>query len=274
MFICPELLYIQMQKTGCSHITSLLKRLFQGRQIGKHTAASPRQIAAAPLRLSSIRSPWTWYVSLWTFGVQGDGALRHRLTSRSLQRSLRDCLRRPAIVPRTLLTEARRDVAAWRSVYRDADDIVAFRTWLRMMLDPANAAFLGEGYGELAVVPPCGYMTHRYLSLCCRSPRHLERPGRIASFAALEEFERERCYIDVFIRQESLEETFCEAVGRVRPLTAAERTLIFSGKQTNTSRRTRPVCDYYDDELLALVGERDRLIVEKFGYRAPARAAA
>lgn len=274
MFVCPELLYVQMQKTGCSHITRLLKKLFRGRQIGKHTAPSPGQISAAPLRISSIRSPWAWYVSLWTFGVQGDGALRHRLTSRSLERSLRDCLRRPALFPRPLLTEARRDVAAWRGVYRDADDTAAFRTWLRMMFDPANAAFLGEGYGELAVVPPCGYMTHRYLSLCCRSPRDLEQRGRIPSFAALAAFDVERCFVDVFIRQESLEETFCEAVGRVRPLTAEDRSLIFSGRQTNTSRRSRPVADYYDDDLLALVGERDRLIVEKFGYRAPARAAA
>lgn len=274
MFVCPELLYVQMQKTGCTHVTSLLKRLFRGRVLRKHGIPSARQIAAAPLRISSIRNPWAWYVSLWTFGVEGNGALRHRLTSRSLERFLRDCLRRPARIPRVLLTEARRDVAAWRRVYGDATDVAAFRAWLRMMLDPANGHFLGEGSGELAVAPPCGYMTHRYLALCCRSPSDLRRRGRVASFAALADFDRERCFVDAFIRQENLEEDFCAAAGRVRPLTAEERTLVHSGTQTNASRRPRPVGDYYDDDLRALVGEHDRLLVEKFGYRPPARAAA
>lgn len=274
MFICPDLLYIQMQKTGCTHITRLLGRLFRGREIGKHVAASPRQIVATPLRISSIRNPWAWYVSLWTFGVQGDGVLHHRLTNRSLRRPLTECLRHPARFPRPFLTENRRDVAAWRQVYTDANDVDAFRAWLRMVLDPVNASFLGEGYGELAVTPPCGYMTHRYLSLCCRSPRDLERSGRFSSFADLSDFDRERCYIDFFIRQESLEEGLCEAVGRVRPLTTSDRSIIDSGQHTNTSQRTRPVGDYYDDALQALVGQRDRLIVEKFGYHPPARMAA
>jgi len=274
MFVCDELLYIQMQKTGCTHITGLLKRLFSGRVIGKHNAASPRQIVASRYRISSIRNPWDWYVSLWSFGAGGNGALRHRLTTRSVVRPAAECLRRPGRFPRPFVTECRRDVAAWRRAYDRAADVAAFRSWLRMMFDPAAARFLGEGYGELAIVPACGYLTHRYLSLCCHSPRLLERRGRIRSFADLVAFEREYCYVDAFIRQEALEETFCEIVGRVRPLSAAERDAVFSANQTNTSRRERAVSEYYDSELVALVGERDRLVVERFGYRPPAVAPA
>lgn len=274
MFLCPELLYIQMQKTGCSHIGWLLKQLFDGRLEGKHRAATPRQIAASPLCLSSIRNPWAWYVSLWTFGAQGDGALRHRLTGRSFEKAAAECLRRPARFPRPFLTECRRDVAAWRRVYTRHDDVNAFRGWLGMLLDPRQARFLGEGFGELQVRPPIGYMTHRYLSLCCRNARWLEQPGRIGSFADLLRFDREQCYIDAFIRQEALEDTFCEAVSRVRPLTDDERRMVYGAAKRNTSQRVRPVADYYDAGLLALVGERDRLLVEKFGYAPPKSAAA
>lgn len=272
MFICAELLFIQLQKTGCTHITQLLNRLFRGRQIGKHNAASARQIAESPFRVASIRNPWDWYVSLWAFGAGGDGALRQRLTSRSVERPAAECLRRPALFPRPFVTELRRDVAAWTRAYERHDEVAGFRRWLRMVLDPANARFLGEGYGELAVAPAVGYLTHRYLSLCCRAPRRLERCGVIRSFDDLARFEREHCYIDAFVRQEALEETFCEIVSRVRPLSAEERAMVFSKAQTNTSQRDRPVADYYDAELARLVGDRDRLIVERFGYRPPAPA--
>jgi hypothetical protein len=274
MFVSSELLFIQMQKTGCSHIERLLRQIFDGRKIGKHNAATPQQIAASPLCLSSIRNPWAWYVSLWTFGTQGNGVLKHRLTGRSVEKAVAECLRRPILFPRPFVTEWRRDVAAWREVYTRHDDVAAFRTWLSMLLDPRQARFLGEGYGEVRVQPTIGYMTHRYLSLCCRDARRLEKPGRITSFADLARFDREQCYIHAFIRQEALEETFCEAVSRVRPLTEDERRMVYSARKTNTSHRVRPVADYYDAGLIALVGERDRLVVEKFGYDPPLSEAA
>ena len=77
-----------MQKTGCTHIASLLSRLFDGEQIGKHNAASDNQINSDAYFLSSIRNPWDWYLSLWTFGVQGNGGLMHRLTNKNLYGAL------------------------------------------------------------------------------------------------------------------------------------------------------------------------------------------
>jgi hypothetical protein len=39
--------------------------------------------------------------------------------------------------------------------------------------------------------------------------------------------------------------------------------------KTNTSSKKRGARYYYDDETEKLVGDRDRFIVEKFGYLAP-----
>lgn len=62
MFQCEQLIYIQMQKTGCTHIESLLSGLFEGKQVGKkHSPATPEQIRNHPYFISSIRNPWDWF---------------------------------------------------------------------------------------------------------------------------------------------------------------------------------------------------------------------
>ena len=44
MFKCDQLIYLQLQKTGCSHIAFLLSKLFDGQIIGKHTPAPQEDI--------------------------------------------------------------------------------------------------------------------------------------------------------------------------------------------------------------------------------------
>ena len=96
MFKSDHIIYIQMQKTGCTHIASLLSSLFNGEQIGKHNAAPADDITQKDkFFLSSIRNPWDWYLSLWTYGIQGSGGLRNRLTTRNLTRSLSQTMKNP-----------------------------------------------------------------------------------------------------------------------------------------------------------------------------------
>jgi hypothetical protein len=78
MFITDKLIYIQMPKTGSTHIALLLSQIFDGKEAEKHIAASKDQINSGVYLLSSIRNPWDWYLSLWTFGVQGNGSLLAR----------------------------------------------------------------------------------------------------------------------------------------------------------------------------------------------------
>lgn len=269
MFKSEELVYIQMQKTGCTHIASLLTRLFDGEIIGKHNAAKPDDFARKPLFVSSIRNPWDWYLSLWTFGAQGKGGLWERLTGDHRKMALKDALRSPTRNFGALLGELGKDAAAWQDAYDATDQLSSFRTWLKRVHDPRNDRVLGEGYDKAALADVCGFMTYRYLALCCRGTRGLGRQRRITDFDDLSRFDRESCYIDYFIRQEALEEMLCEAVEKIRPLTGEERQMIFGAGKTNTSRRSLTLTDYYDRESIELVADRDRLLIEKFGYAPP-----
>lgn len=269
MFHSDSLVYIQMQKTGCTHIASILSTIFDGEMIGKHNAATQAQLSSNNYFVSSIRNPWDWYLSLWTFGVQGNGALMHRLTRRKLQDTFKLTLNNPKKNYRKLLHELSKSVGTWRDVYDTDDHIESFRNWLRLMHDPKNSRYLGEGYGNTAITEFCGYMTYRYLYLCCRNLRELKNPRLITDLADLVQFDSKHCYIDFFVRQESLEDSLCEAIEKFHPLTQEEKELIYRANKTNSSKRSLLITEYYDKESIELVQSRDRLLVEKFDYSFP-----
>lgn len=269
VFVTDQLIYIQMQKTGSSHIAFLLSRLFDGEQIGNHNAASAEQINSDLYFISSIRNPWAWYLSLWTFGVQGGGGLKEILTTRMYRRAFSSLLENPRQGLGAFRHEAFKSIGEWRAVYDDNSNVESFRQWLKMVHDPRNAHRLGEGYGNSAITTFCGFMTYRYLYLCCNDPRKLCDAGMMSSYSDVARFESEASYIDFTIRQEALEEDLIAAVEGVRPLSPGEKETILGTRKVNTSKRSRDIGDYYDDESIELVARREKLLIDKFQYKAP-----
>lgn len=266
MFVSDSLIYIHMQKAAGSHIVRLLAEIFEGAIVGKHNAASPKDLRSGAYVISSIRNPWDWYLSLWTYGVQGRGAFSQRLTNRKFVYPLKSSFHNLQDVVINFYSEWTKETNRWREAYACGDDVEAFRLWLRMIHDPANSRVLGEGYRATVLPEEFGFMTHRYLKLCCFNTSELKNPDLVKGFAELKSFDSENCYIHRFIRQERLEEDFCDAVSEVRSLKQSELELIYSGQRTNASSRTLSLADYYDDQAIALVADRERLLIEKFGY--------
>jgi hypothetical protein len=258
-----------MQKTGCTHIAFLLSRLFDGTQVGKHNTASKDQINTDIYFLSSVRDPWDWYLSLWTFGVLGKGNLMHRLTQRRYRYALKLTFNNPLKNYPVLFREATKDISCWCDVYDESTSVESFRKWLKLLHDPNNATWLSDGYGDFVASEFCGFMSYRYLNLCCSNSGDLKNPRVISDYTDLVDFEKKHCYIDFFIRQESLEDNFCEAVEKIRPLTQEEKNEIWSAKKINASSRPLAISDYYDQESIDLIYNRDRLLIEKFGYTPP-----
>jgi hypothetical protein len=258
-----------MNKTGCTHIAKLLAELFDGEQLRKHNTATEEQINSDRYFISSIRNPWDWYLSLWTFGVQGDGSLVKRLTRRNLFKPLISIIINPKKKYAKLLDRLSRNVALWRDVYDSPDSVASFRKWLMLIHDPSNSHWLEEGYGDTEITNLCGFMTYRYLNLCCSRARELSNPDLISSYTDLVQFENNNCYIDYFIKQESLEDDFCEVVEKLRPLSQEEKDLIYGSNKTNTSKRSLLISEYYDEESIELVRNRDRLLIDKFNYSPP-----
>lgn len=100
MIEADSFIYPQMQKTGCTRIGEILIELCGGQSVGRKHGT----IAEKPdkLVIGSIRNPWAWYVSLWSFGCEGKGMIRQTID----------------------------DLTYHKGVYTTANDVEAFRRWL------------------------------------------------------------------------------------------------------------------------------------------------
>ncbi len=269
MFIAEDLIYLQLAKTGSTHVAKLLRMLGAGVRGPKHQPAPP-DLCAGRLVLCSIRSPWDWYASLWSFGLRGGGALHQRLTNTVPVSRMR------ALPPGASAEERRKafsvgaeSARAWRRTYRATEPPAAFRTWLSRMFDPELAADLREGYADSALCRFSGFMTYRYLRLCTRHTSRLSGEGGVASIEEIARFERDHLYVDRFLRQERLEDSLLEALGEIRPIGDVEREAVRTAERTNPSPRPLPLEELYDEASIELVGRRERFLVERFGYEAP-----
>lgn len=242
MYVGRDLVFVQLQKTASTHVARLLHALLGGLLI-----EGPRKHAPIPpvmrdrFVLGSIRDPWAWYVSLWSFGVAERGALQLRVTRRT--------------------TPDR--AAQWREVYRSVDDVAGFRRWLTMIHDPVMAQDLREGFEPGAV--PYGLLTHRYRSICWDTGAD-DVGGSTSDLLAAD---RQRCYVDAFVRVEDLERTLVDNLERVVGLTSEQRARIETAGFTNRSPRSLDRRAYYDASSARLVAEREALVVERFGYESP-----
>ncbi len=163
MVVTDKVIYLQLQKTGCSHIERLLKTHFPATTSSlKHRRLPDRTQTEGKIVIGSVRNPWDWYVSLWSFGCISQGGARERSTSPNTltvaQRHLRH--NRSNLVPLNLrlpkvLTHLRhelaRPVSDYKRLYSDREDVAAFREWLRLLLDPGRRfdSFQDYGYSEV-----------------------------------------------------------------------------------------------------------------------------
>lgn len=270
MFQSDSLVYIQFEKTGCSHIGKLLSKLFNGEfSEVHHIPAIDEQLRSSRYFISSIRNPWDWYLSLWTYGVQGKGTITNRLTERRYRLSKKSILIHPIKNLIEFYYERKKDVKMWHSLYDRGDNVESFRKWLRLIHEPNNSRYIDEDYGRTAIYSFCGFMTYRYFYLCCSDTEKLKSSKLISNFTDLARFDNENCYINFFVRQEALEETLIQAIENVRLLTQEEKEIILTAEKTNVSQRNLLITDYYDGESIDLIQNRDRFLIEKFNYTPP-----
>ncbi len=277
MFVADRLVFLELHKTGGTHIGRWLGELVGGEQIGKHNRL-PAALADRFI-LGSVRNPWDWYVSLWAYGCGGEGSVyvqtTRRLSFRYCHQQLAAEMGRDRAGPREWLLQCGHDlvkpVAAWRSCYRDADDARAFRRWLHMLLDPARRFDMAEGYGFSPVAHCGGLMTYRYLKLFTRLGDSLYRDERLARPQGLREAWRDSRLVSYLVRNEHLEDDLLEALERAGyPPRAEQREALLQARsrKTNSSRR-RSTDFYYDESSIELVARREALIIEEHGYQPP-----
>lgn len=274
MFISKNLLFLEMQKTGGSHILKLLKNLTEGESIGKHNRLDNEH--ESRFVFGSIRNPWDWYVSLWAYGVGGKGAIRTRVVKgvdldyyyRGLPKSMGKNWLTIGQYFQVMRHDLIKPTKEWASVYKDSENAADFRRWLQMLLDPARRFDIGEGFAFSPLSTHCGLMTYRYLRLFTPGLA-IYSDKRLSRFDGIAEFDRQYNISGGMIRTENLEDDFIEILRSAgHEFTQEQIDTIKSAAKTNISKR-KQVNYYYDQETLDLVARREKYVINKFGYSAP-----
>lgn len=270
MYISDKIVFIELHKTGCTHIGRLLAEIVAGQQIGKHNPAKTELFTPGRYFFGSVRNPWDWYVSLWAYGCDGRGAIYNRVTRRRRWIRSHGWNRNPIKATRSLYGELCRKPEKWRHCYTHAGDASAFRDWLHMMHDKRTFLDLGNEYSSSQISSFAGLLTYRYMNLFCKNRHDLNNGGTLTDVNALEKFEQANCYITNFIRNESLESDLIEALEAcgIR-VSENQKSRIYRSEKTNTSSRKHPSNYYYDRETVEIIHKRESLIIEKFGYLPP-----
>jgi len=287
MLISEKLIFIELQKTGSTHIKGLLKKLVGGENDGKHNTPTEEQISSGKKFIASVRDPWSWYLSLWSYGCLQKCELYERLTNEKKWRKMLDKAEGKAgadaepeddgdaegeggekgkgkgkALPENFTPE--RAKSYW---YADPDNAEAFREWLQAVLavQPLRKV-LESGYGKSPISKAGGLMTFRYFTLCTKNGESVDKT--VSSLDALRGYDKEHCFVDYFVRNESLSDDLIKAVeGCGVDLDDDKRQVIRDAKKTNVSSRPHGPEHYYDDASVQLVARREKFIIEKFGYK-------
>ena len=263
MFETEKLIYLQLQKTGSTHIAKLLRENVGGSLVKKHESLSERE--TKKYVIGSIRSPYEWYVSLWAHGCRGRGNLVSNLNKRFhfgyLLRKLTSNPGKIGLVFQSIMSSITKPTSVWRDVYSDVNDSENFKRWLKLLLDPARRFDMCENYAEVCGKSEFGYMTHRYLKVYTTKGAWTGFKG--GRYESLLEFDKSENLVDSFIRVENLEGDFLVALQD-----AGYRTDTTLGNAVTKSEKTnqsphREASDYYDDELRTIILEKEKLIFEK-----------
>ena len=276
MFIAKGLVYLELQKTGGTHIRRLLGRFTDGQPDGKHNRLPENGIDR--FVIGSVRNPWDWYVSLWAYGVSGQGAVRRRslegVDFKYYNRLLPKAMGKNWLTPRELIIsiyhDAIKPISRWQYAYGDSSDPAQFRTWLRLLLDSKRRFDIGEGYGFSPLSMHTGLLSYRYFRLFTLGDR-VFKDRRLQTNQGIADFDREFNIVRGMIKTESLEEDFIRVMREAGYSFSDDQLAEIRNPQaikTNVSER-KPAEFYYDDETIELVAERDKYLIEKYQYQAP-----
>jgi hypothetical protein len=269
MFISDKLVFVHLPKAAGSHISYLLSQILEG-EITKrpHIPADDEHFRKGIPFIGSIRCPWQWYLSQWTYGCDNEGGIYKKVTSpRGKNKIVYNF--NPYFTFLSFINEYTRKPEPWRNCYTNSDDAEAFRDWLRMVCSSRFRFDIDKKYGYSGISRVAGLMTYRYLTLYCKNPKQMSS-NRCFNRNQIRSFVDKNFYITHLIRNENLEDDLMKMLTSCGiDLSDEQENNILNTPKTNTSTRKHGLSYYYDEETAELVKQREWLLIEKFGYKLP-----
>lgn len=263
MLIHNRYIYVELPKTGSSHIARLLKSITGAQQLCKHKPLPAYVLNGNRFVIGSIRHPMDWYVSLWAFGCAKRGGLFRHLTS----------------FPKTIIEPSQRsktdgppigsnagECPNWAYFYSNVNDPQLFRQWLYAIHDPLNRRWIGENYSASPISLFAGFLSYRCCYLYCKDlvglySTQVDTPEKLKAFVTREHLPH------FMIRNEYLERDLLTALSCCGlRLNSCQVQQIVNAHPTNASRRKRNPLYYFNGDTQELVRRRDSMVFDMYAY--------
>ncbi|MDB5523377.1 MAG: hypothetical protein JWM58_1140 [Rhizobium sp.] len=249
-----KFIYLDVYKTGSSHIKNLLPAITEGKQIrvkrhGPLTSGRPYSWTGGKLVFATVRNPWDWYVSLWSFAREGGGAMWRFFSE--------------ALPPEEV-----------QEMYDAGNPVVSFGKWLHAVNDKDfMLRVIKNNLPESGLAGIIGLYTFRFMRVTTPYPTFLLKSWMVPSIDAAIRYQRWAHMYREVLRMESLNSDLKAFVGKYRErcdFKPDAEAMIDKYAETprNTSIRLLPSYrDYYTEATRQLVADKDRLFIELFGYK-------
>jgi hypothetical protein len=263
MFASDKIIYLQMQKAGSTHATKVLQKYCEGRADIQHEQLKDPRRHASKLIVSSVRNPWDWYVSLWGFGCRREGGLRDYIDNLPL-RELRIAVEQLDF--QSVLNFPLRSWSGrpdWLRLYSDVTDAANFREWLKLLLGEEGQHIGLEGYAASPVKEAVGLMTYRFLALTTDYSAWMREGRKCRRYDDVVAFAQNHMIVNEVLRAETLNDDLLRLL-KAAGVDVSPIDVVGWGKHNTTPRRA--YIEYFDEETFGLVANRERFIVDRFGY--------
>ena len=266
MFVTDKLIYLQLQKTGCTHISMLLSKCVGGSQKTKHQQL--RNYNTDKFIIGSIRNPWKWYVSLWAYGCSGKGSLRNSLTRHNPYEIVNGFF---LVKIGKIKNELEKPIKLWETTYQDYKNPESFRKWLKLINDPKRKIDMNEGYPDHNISNFAGIMTYRYCRLYHKDFFLKKNQIKLRNYDDLVNFDKTNNLLDFIIRNESLEDDFIKVLKKIGYDLDENKIKFIHDNSKNKTFKSKHFDSsyYYDNETIDLVAKSEKFIIEKYGYKPP-----
>ena len=249
-----KLIYLDVNKTGSTHVFDVLKKITGKKpvKVSRHssiTEVHPLRWKSGKFVFATIRNPWDWYVSLWSFGTNEDKSFYQNVAEAA----------GPDLTPR---------------LYDHEHPSISFPLWMKSIHDPAFIDKMkGKTLATSHMAEVVGIYTYRFMRITTPFPSMFVRKWNLGSVDRAIAYEKRWAMYDEIYKSEVLDETLktfvtehgVELGFKENALKIVKRS---EADHKNTSvRKLASYRDYYTDELIELVAKRDRLIVDLFGYQ-------
>ena len=271
MFLTENLCYLEMTRSGSTHLVKLLNKYVpNGKIIGVHNRAKPNIYNSNRFFVGSIRNPWEWYVSAWSFGCVKKGGLHRRLTTKKVYFNNIGFKTKPLLSPYIFIQQFWKPLNRWRQLYSDPQNINNFREWLKLLLGNTRIHDTGEGYGLSSINKFAGLMTYRYLTLYSNDIRKMFN-NSITNYDDLEKFDNENNILNYIVKNETLEDDFIQVLKKLNiEINETEKKMIYNEKSDKFGAwRNLNLNDFFDEECLNIIQSKEKLIINKYNYKKP-----